>query len=399
MIVLKTAIVNYVRPTEIQTELERKAFLFLFILTFTQIVAFQTWQTLYTNFIVESVGLNAAQNGIVQSIREVPGLLAVTVIFWLRFCKETSLAVFSAFILGIGVAMTGFFPSFTGILLSTFIMSIGFHYFETVNQSLTLQSFGTKVSPLVFGRLRSISALGNILAALFILFCAAFFSYAQLYLLAGGVAIAGAGLALYKKPDLSLLPAQQKKLIFKKKYWLFYALTFLSGGRRQIFMIFSLFLLVEKFDYTVMMVTTLFLINNTINWFLNPLVGRLINTYGEQKLLTFQFLPAIGIFLGYAYIDVGYIVAILYILDQFTFNFNIAEKTFFQKMADQEDIAPSMAVSFTINHIAAVVVPTLGGFLWLWDYKLPFILGAILACASLFLVQYINKEIRKNTHE
>ncbi len=395
--VFKENIINYVRPSEIQTELERKAFLFLFILTFSQIVAFQTWQTLYTNFIVESVGLNAAQNGIVQSIREIPGLLAITVIFWLRFCKETSLAIISGLLLGLGVAMTGFFPSFMGIVLSTFCMSVGFHYFETINQSLTLQAFNTKISPLVFGRLRSISALGNIIAAVFILLCASFFSYAQLYLLAGGLAIVGAGLALYKKPDLSLLPAQQKKLVFKKKYWLFYALTFLSGGRRQIFMIFSLFLLVEKFDYTVMMVTSLFLINNTINWFLNPLVGRLINAYGEQKLLTFQFLPAIGIFLGYAYIDVGYIVAFLYILDQFTYSFNIAEKTFFQKMAEQEDIAPSMAVSFTINHISAVIVPTVGGALWLWDYKFPFILGAVLACSSLFLVQYINKEIAKHT--
>ncbi len=394
---IKNALIEYVRPVEIQSELERKAFLFLFILTFAQIVAFQTWQTLYTNFIVESVGLNAAENGMVQSIRELPGLLAVTVIFWLRFVKETSLALIAVFFLGIGVAMTGFFPSFTGILLSTFCMSVGFHYFETVNQSLTLQSFGTRVSPLVFGRLRSISALGNILAAVFILSCAAFFSYTQFYLLAGGVAVLGAALAWYKKPDLSLLPTQQKKLIFKKKYWLFYALTFLSGGRRQIFTIFSLFLLVEKFDYTVTMVTTLFLINNTVNWFLNPVVGRLINAYGEQKLLTFQFLPAIGIFLGYAYIDVGIVVAILYILDQFTFNFNIAEKTFFQKMGETEDIAPSMAVSFTINHISAVIVPVVGGALWLWDYRLPFILGAVLACISLFLVQYINAEIAKNT--
>ncbi len=393
---IKKALVDYIRPVEIQSELERKAFLFLFILTFTQIVAFQTWQTLYTNFIVETVGLNAAENGIVQSIREVPGLLAVTVIFWLRFFKETSLAVFSVFLLGLGVAITGYFPSFSGILFTTFCMSLGFHYFETVNQSLTLQSFGTKVSPLVFGRLRSISALGNILAAVFILCCAAFFSYAQFYLLAGLVAVMGAAVALYKKPDLSLLPAQQKKLILKKKYWLFYALTFLSGGRRQIFMIFSLFLLVEKFEYTVMMVTILFLINNTINWFLNPLVGRLINAFGEQKLLTLQFLPAIGIFLGYAYIDVGHIVAFLYILDQFTFNFNIAEKTFFQKMAEKEDIAPSMAVSFTINHISAVIVPVVGGALWLVDYTFPFLLGAALACASLFLVQYINGEIKKN---
>ncbi len=395
---IKNILLDYVRPVEIQNSIERKTFVFLFILTFTQIVAFQAWATLYTNFIVEVLNLNAAENGIIQSLRELPGLLAVSVIFFLKFFKEESLAVYSVFILGIGVAITGFAPSFSGMLCTTLIMSIGFHYFETINQSITLQAFSTKVSPLVFGRLRSISALGNIIVALLILAFAGFFSYKQLYLYTGLVAILGAFWAITKKPDLSLLPQQKKSLIFKKKYWLFYLLTFLSGGRRQIFTIFSLYLLVEKFEYSVTMITLLFLINNTFNWVLNPLIGKLINRYGEQKLLTYQFLPAIGIFLGYAFIDNGIIVAGLYILDQFVFNFNIAEKTFFQKIGEKEDIAPSMAVSFTINHIAAVVVPVVGGALWLIDYKIPFIMGAVLAVISLFFVQSINKEIAKNSN-
>ncbi len=393
---IKENLAAYVKPTEIKTNLEQKTFFFLFILTFTQIVGYQTWQTLYTNFIVEVVDLNAQQNGIVQSIREFPGLLAITVLFFLRFMKEESMAIVSVFLLGVGVAITGFLPSFSGMLFSTLCMSIGFHYYETVNQSISLQAFNTKLSPIVFGRLRSISALGNIFVAVLILLFASFFTYKQMYLATGLVAMFGAFWAIGKRPDLSLLPAQRKGLVFRKKYWLFYALTLLSGGRRQIFTIFSLFLLVEKFEYSVTMVTSLFLINNTVNWLLNPLIGKLINAHGEQKLLTFQFLPAIGIFLGYAYIDNGLIVAALYILDQFTFNFNIAEKTFFQKMADKADIAPSMAMSFTINHIAAVVVPVVGGTLWLIDYKLPFILGAILAVMSLVLVQFINGEIRKN---
>ncbi len=393
---IKEAFIEYVRPLEIQEEIERKTFLFLFILTFSQIVAFQAWSTLYTNFIVEVLELNSAENGIIQSLRELPGLLAISVVFFLKFIKEESLAIYAVFALGIGVVITGFMPSFSGMLFSTLVMSIGFHYFETINQSITLQAFSTKVSPLVFGRLRSISALGNIIVALLILAFAGFFSYKEMYLYTGLVAIIGAAWAIKKRPDLSLLPQQKKSLVFKKKYWLFYVLTFLSGGRRQIFTIFSLYLLVEKFEYSVTSVTLLFLINNTVNWILNPLIGKLINKYGEQKLLTYQFLPAIGIFLGYAYIDNGLIVAALYILDQFVFNFNIAEKTFFQKIGEKADIAPSMAVSFTINHIAAVVVPVVCGALWLIDYKIPFIFGAVLAGISLFFVQYINKEINKH---
>ncbi len=393
---LGQAIINYVRPSEINEDFQRRTFLFLFILTFAQIVSYQAWQTLYTNYVVEILDLNAAQNGIVQSIRELPGLLAISVLLCLKFVKEESMAVISVLLLGIGVMLTGMFPSYSGILLTTFCMSIGFHYFETINQSILLQSFSTKVAPLVFGRLRSISALGTIFVSLLLLYFVSHYDYLHIYLVTGLIGIIGAFFALYKKPDLSSLPTVQKKsLVLKKKYWLFYILTFLSGGRRQIFTIFSLFLLVEKFGFSATMITFLFLVNNTVNFFLNPVIGKLINILGEKKLLTLQFAPAIFIFLGYAFLENAYIVAFLYILDQFTFSFNIAEKTFFQKMGDPEDISPSMAASFTINHISAVIVPTIGGALWLIDYKIPFFIGAGLAVASLFLVQFIDSEINK----
>ncbi len=387
-------LIEYIRPKEIAHEPEQKTFLFLLILTFIQIVALQSWQMLYTNFVVETLDFTGTEGGIIQSVREIPGLLAVTILIFLRYFKEENFAIVAVFTLGLGVALTGFSQNFQHIILTTLCMSFGFHYFETINQSIILQSFSLNSAPLVFGRLRSISALGSIIVALMILAFAGFFLYWQMYLVCGLVAMVGALFAIPKKPDLSLLPAQKKKLILKKKYWLFYALTFLSGGRRQIFMIFSLFLMVEKFGFTVVMITTLFLINNTINWLLNPLIGRLINRLGEQKLLTYQFISAIFIFLGYAFIDNAYIVGLLYVFDQLTFNFNIAEKTFFQKMGDKEDIAPSMAVAFTINHIAAVCVPTIGGALWLYNYQLPFILGTALACMSLILVQFINRYIK-----
>ncbi len=397
---ISQVVINYVRPTEIVEDLQRRTFLFLFILTFAQIVSYQAWQTLYTNYVVEILDLNAAQNGITQSVRELPGLLAISVLLWLKFFTEESMAVISVLFLGIGVMLTGMFQSYTGILMTTFCMSIGFHYFETINQSILLQSFSTKTAPLVFGRLRSISALGTIFVSLLLLYFVSKFDYLHIYFITGLIGIIGALFALQKKPDLSSLPTVQKKnLIFKKKYWLFYSLTFLSGGRRQIFTIFSLFLLVEKFGFSATMITFLFLINNTVNFFLNPVIGRLINILGEKKLLTLQFAPAFFIFLGYAYLENPYIVAFLYILDQFTFSFNIAEKTFFQKMGEAEDISPSMAVSFTINHISAVIVPTIGGALWLLDYKLPFFIGAGLALISLFLVQFIDKEIAKAHNE
>ena len=91
-------------------------------------------------------------------------------------------------------------------------------------------------------------------------------------------------------------------------------------------------------------------------------------------------------------------VIVLYILDHIFFNFSIAIKTFFQKIADPRDIAPSMAVGFTINHIAAVVLPVLGGLTWMIDYRIPFVAGAVLAAISLVTVQQITGQLKKGRH-
>jgi predicted MFS family arabinose efflux permease len=183
--------------------------------------------------------------------------------------------------------------------------------------------------------------------------------------------------------------------VLKKRYWLFYALTMLAGARRQIFTVFSVLLLVERFEYSIASISVLFIINNAINWFLNPLIGKAINLWGERRLLTLEYACVLGIFCGYALLDNHLLICVLYVVDQVVFNFAIAVRTFFQKIAAPEDIAPSMAVSVTINHLAAVGVPALGGWLWLVDRRIPFWMGAGLALVSLLLVQYITCEMNR----
>ena len=66
-----------------------------------------------------------------------------------------------------------------------------------------------------------------------------------------------------------------------------------------------------------------------------------------------------------------------------------------QKIAEPKDIASNSAVSFSINHIAAVVIPASFGVIWLIDNSLVFYAGALIAVASLFASQFIN--LTKNT--
>lgn len=387
---------NTFRPPELRSDFDKSMYLFLFILTFGGVVATQAWTTLYTNYAVHIVGLDGAQNGFVQGMREVPGLLGVGVIAVLWCMREQTLAVLSIFVLGLGVVLTGVFPTYTGVVLCTMLMSFGFHYFETVNQSITLQAYDTKVAPLVIGRLRGITAGGNIVAGLFILACAQWLSFGHMFAVAGVLALVAACYAMTRRPDMQHLPTQRKDMVLRSRYWLFYILTVLTGARRQVFMVFSLFLLVEHFSYTVTSITILFLINNSINWFLNPFIGRAINMWGERRLLSVEYCTVIVVFLGYAWTDSHLLAGLLYIVDQFVFNFSLAVRTFFQKIADPVDIAPSMAVNSTMNHLCAVAIPIFGGMLWLLDYRIPFYMGAVLAVVSLVLVQRMDAEIRKH---
>ena len=362
---------------------------YLMVLTICSAVGLQGWRTLFDNFAVRTIGLEGSHIGMLQSIREIPGLLALLAVYILLIIKEHRLSALSILTLGIGIVITGQFPSFSGLIITTLIFSFGFHYFETTNQSLTLQYFTKDMSPIVFGRLRSLSAASNIVIGIIIYFLATMLTYSQIYLVIGISIISGSVWALFQNPTNKDIVPQHKKMIFRKKYRLFYVLTMLAGARRQIFIAFAVFLLVKKFNYTVQEITILFVINNIINYFISPLIGRGIVRFGERKILSMEYSSLIIIFISYALVQSKIIVGVLYVFDHIFFNFAIAIRTFFQKIGDPKDIAPSMAVGFTLNHVMAVVFPVIGGLLWMIDYRIPFIIGAVFSFVSLIAVQQI----------
>ncbi|MCJ7488636.1 MAG: MFS transporter [Thermoplasmata archaeon] len=367
---------------------------FLLVLTISSTMGLQAWRTLFDNFSVNVVGIDGNQMGVIQSFREVPGFLALLVVFVMICLKEHRVSALSVMTLGIGVAITGLFPSYLGLIGTTLVMSLGFHYYETTNQSLTLQYFDQKTSPLVLGKLRGMSAGANIAVGLVIFALTPFLPYVYLFGLLGGlVALAGVW-GLMQKPTRDDLPVQHSKKIFRRKYWLYYLLTFLAGSRRQIFVAFSVFLMVKKFGFGVQEITILFILNNFVNYFLSPAIGWAIVRFDERRVLSLEYFALIFIFLGYALVDSKWLVALLYVADHIFFNFAVAIRTFFQKIGDPRDVAPSMAVGFTINHIGAVVFPVVGGLLWAVDYRIPFVAGAVLAVTSLVFVQMIPGQVQ-----
>ena len=359
----------------------------LLVMAFIMPLVFSVWMVLLNNFVVEKADFTGVEIGILQSLREIPGFLAFTVIYVLLFIKEQRLAILSLGITSVGVAITGYFPQVMGLYLTTMLMSIGFHYFETVNQSLTLQWINKSEAAHFMGRILSVKAIASLLAYASVWVLMDYFkvSYEVTYLLFGGLGLILTLLLASAFKQFPPLTEQSKKFIIKKRYWLYYALTFFSGARRQIFVVFAGFLMVEKFHYSVAEISALFLINYVFNWLFAAKIGKLIAYFGERSVLIFEYLGLIILFIAYGLVENSTIAASLYVIDHLFFALAIAIKTYFQKIANPEDIAATAGISFSINHIAAVVIPVLLGLVWIVNPSWVFYCGAGFALCSLSL--------------
>ncbi|KFA98390.1 MFS transporter [Vibrio sp. ER1A] len=360
---------------------------FLIIISIIVPIAFSSWMALLNNFVIEKANFDGSDIGLLQSVREIPGFLAFTTVFVLLFIREQKFMIVSLLLLTFGTAITGMFPSVAGLLITTLIMSTGFHYFETLKQSLSLQWLSKEEAPEVLGKLISVGALASLLTygALWVMVEVFKLDYVWVYGISGGIGFVLVLFIALAFPQFKSETPQTKKLVLRKRYWLYYALTFMSGARRQIFTVFAGFLMVEKFGYSVSDITLLFLINYLFNFLFAKKIGRFIGVVGERKALMFEYVGLIFVFVGYGLVQTAEWAAALYVIDHLFFALALAIKTYFQKIADPADMASTAGVSFTINHIAAVVIPVTFGFIWLISPSSVFYIGAGMAAISLLL--------------
>lgn len=373
----------------------RQPLFLLFLMAFAMPVAFATWSALLNNFVIEVAGFTGVEIGWLHTVREIPGFLAVGVIYLIIFIREQLLGLISLVLLGAATAVTAYFPQYSGILMLTMLSSIGFHYYETVNQSLQLQWIDKDKAPQALGWLTAAGSFASLIAygLLVLTWKTLNLSYETVYLAAGGITVLIAVFCYFYFPQFEAPHPQNKSMVLRKRYWLYYALQFVSGARRQIFIVFAAFMMVERFGFEVHEVTGLFLINYVANMIFAPMIGRAIGVYGERNMLIFEYVGLTLVFLAYGgiyYFGWGVVLAAsLYVVNHLFFSMAFAIKTYFQKIADPADIAPTAAVAFTINHIAAVFLPVVLGYMWVNSPGSVFIAAAGMAVTSLVLSMLI----------
>ena len=369
----------------------RRPYVLLGVMAFVMPLAFSTWMALLNNFVIEVANFDGSDIGWLHSVREIPGFLAVGVIYVLWYVREQALAVISLTMLAVTVAITAWFPTLGGLLVTTLIGSIGFHYYETVKMSLELQWIKKDRAPQVLGWYVAVGSAASLVVYGGIRegWKHLGWDYNTVYLLGGGIALALTVFCWVAYPRFEAPVKQHTQMVLRKRYWLYYCLQGAAGARRQIFMVFAAFMMVERFGMSVDEVVTLFLINYVANMVFAPIMGWVVGRVGERNALAFEYVGLICVFGAYGGIYMfGWGVALasaLYVIDHLFFALAFAQKTYFQKIADPADIAPKAAVAFTINHIGAVLLPAALGYLWLASPAAVFIFAACVAMLSLVL--------------
>ena len=354
-------------------------------------IAFSTWSALLNNYVIEVANFSGVEIGWLHTVREIPGFLAVGVIALLLVIREQVLGLVSLLMLGVFSALTGAFDSVAGLLMVTFLASVGFHYYETVNQSLQLQWIDKARAPVMIGRLVAVGSGASLAAyGLIVLTWRTFdLDYSTVYIASGGITALIAIYCMLAFPTIEAPVKQARRMILRRRYWLYYALTFMAGARRQIFTVFAAFMMVERFGFDVPMLTALFMLNYLANMIAAPWIGRFVGRFGEQRAMLVEYTGLMTVFLCYGglwWFGWGVtMAAVLYVVDHLFFAMGFSLRTYFQKIADPADIAPTAAVAFTINHIAAVFLPAALGYLWVTSPSSVFLLAAGMAGVSFLL--------------
>jgi len=381
----------------------KRLFRVLALSNFLLYFGFEVWQDTFNNFAVELLGVSASQIGLLQSLREVPGLMGFVMAFLVLWLSEMRVMGVSVLLLGVGLVVAGQAHGLGVLIAGTMVTSTGFHFFYPSNASLVLMGTDSQEGPKMLGRLRGVSAAAAVLATLSVYALVKglhigpldipAWGYRKL-LVATGVLVSLGSLLALRNGRRHEARRQKRKIVLRREYWLYYLLTFLMGSRRHIFTTFAIFLLVQVHQIDVRVTATLFLVNNLVNTYTGAQFGKLVARFGERKVLTWNFIGLVLVFLGYAFIPYLPVLYVLFVLDNVFYGFSLAVDSYFQKIArSSEEITGNVSLAQTINHISALVVPILGGILWeRVSPSATFLAGVVIVVVAVGVVQWIRTD-------
>lgn len=374
-------------PDQEQQTAPRRDWTLFIAVNFLFAFGFAVYSGVFQNFLRDAYGPDPLQLGNLESLREIPGLLAALTAGTLVALAESRVAALGLLLTGIGIALTGNAPNYVSLVLITVFWSLGFHLWAAVSPAITLTLAKGKEGGRHLGRISAVGATAT-LAALGVSTLVSRFAPKldyKLYFYAAGLCICiGALYCLLLSSHAAGAP--RARLVFRSEYGLYYLLTFLDGCRRQIFGIFASFTLIAVYKAPLGAMLFIQFVSAILASLTAPAIGRMVDNIGERKPLIFYSAALVTIFIGYATFQTREVLYVLFLIDRVLFNFSVGYTTYLHRIARPNELTPCVSMGVTMNHIAAVTVPVGGAWLWKLtsNYQLPFWIGVGVAFISLF---------------
>lgn len=342
-------------------------------------------------FAVEFLKIEPQRLGLLESLREVPGLLTAATIGILAFLPEARLLLLALVLMAAGFALTGQVRDYWPLVACNILWSLGLHVWLTVQPALTLSLSRAGHAGYGLSLMNRTMAVSTMAGLLFVRLFAGALGFGLTFLCSGLAVAAGclyaARIPLDRGGGLGL------RLVFRPRYWRYYLLMLLDGGRRQLVQTFAILILLREFGVGFQTAAGLQILNYSLTMLAAPMVGRWTDRHGERRVLVIYYALVAVVFLCYTQIagvsrataiSGAWLFAFIFAFDNLLFTASVGIQTYIRHTATPEDLSPSLAMGVTWNHIAAVTVPLGAGWIWAtYGYERIFLCGIGLAGLSL----------------
>ena len=316
-----------------------------------------------TNFLVQDLGLDGQQVLWLAGIREIPGLLLAFLAALVMRRALSRRAGAALLLMALGFGCYALVHSYLALIIAVLVGSVGFHNWFPIQSALGMGLVEREHSGRILGRMNAVAALGSVVGMGLVILMSERLGLRPFFLFSATALAVGAAIVVRLPPDIGAANAESPRLVFRKRYWLYYVLILFDGSRTQVFSALGPWVLVQFYQVTAPQLAALMIASRVVNFLAAPRVGDWFDQLGERRVLTASYLGLAAAFVGYATFHEIWLLALMYVVINFLYMFRIGLDTYVNRFAPPEELSPTLSAGVSVNHITSVGVSLIAGSL------------------------------------
>jgi len=379
-------------------------------------VSFGLYKGIQDNYLAEIISISRFERGIVEFLREIPGLLLILILALMYRFADSKIFKIGVGIMAGGVAgllLTSASPLFmTKVFVVIFMVlfSTGEHIIMPVRATIAMDLAKREKAGASLGLSNSISQFGNIAGYFFVTVFffllgrigferTDVFGYRIVFGISAALMVTAALVATAIKE--TTLKSPRRRLYFAKKFYKFYMLEIFYGARKQVFLTFAPFVIIKEYGADPSIMALLYAICAGFGMLCSPLIGKIIDKVGYKIVMVADTLILIVVCMMYGFahrlfaLNIAFIVVCVnFVLDSIISIASMASNVYVQRISsNNEEFTATMSTGISVNHVISILIALLGGYIWeVTGIEVLFSLSAFLGLMNSIYAATIKKE-------